>query len=82
VREVKRDPRLRESGRLIAFEFDGVSFPLEPKTVFYDWLYVTFLYPWREWARTFTRMPDSRTSSSIRTGLSTARLVPARCSCP
>jgi hypothetical protein len=51
VREAKRDPRLKESGSLIGFQFDGVSFPLEPKTVFYDWLYITFLYPWREWGQ-------------------------------
>jgi hypothetical protein len=51
VRDAKRDSRLKESGALIGFQFDRVSFPLEPKTVFYDWLYVTFLYPWREWGR-------------------------------
>jgi hypothetical protein len=45
----KRDPRLQESGRLIAFCFNGFSFPLEPKTIFYDWLYVTAIYPHREW---------------------------------
>jgi hypothetical protein len=45
----KRDPRLQESGRLIGFRFNGCSFPLEPKTIFYDWLYVTAIYPHREW---------------------------------
>lgn len=42
-REIKADKRLRESGGLIAFEFEGVRWPLEPKTVFYDWLYITGL---------------------------------------
>lgn len=36
----KKDERLRTSGRLIAFEFEGVRYPLEPKTIFYDWLYL------------------------------------------
>ena len=38
VRTAKRDPRLKESGRLTGFLFEGFKFPLEPKTVFYDWL--------------------------------------------
>lgn len=45
----KRDPRLQESGRLDAFRFNGFVFPLEPKTVFYDWLYINAIYPHREW---------------------------------
>ena len=51
AREAKRDERLRESGKLVAFEYDGIRWPLEPKTVFYDWLYIGCLYPHREWAR-------------------------------
>jgi hypothetical protein len=45
----KRDPRLQNSGPLTGFYFNGFSFPLEPKTIFYDWLYVTAIYPHREW---------------------------------
>ena len=45
----KRDPRLRDSGRLIRFEFDGVVFEREPKTAFYDWLYLNAVFPYREW---------------------------------
>lgn len=48
-RVAKRDPRLRDSGRLTAFEFNGRSFPLEPKTAFYDWLYIGAIFPHREW---------------------------------
>jgi len=48
-RSAKRDPRLRESGSLVAFEFEGVRFPLEPKTAFYDWLYLGAIFPHREW---------------------------------
>jgi hypothetical protein len=49
ARAAKRDPRLRESGALVEFEFEGQKFPLSPKTVFYDWLYLNALYPHREW---------------------------------
>jgi hypothetical protein len=45
VRSARKDPRLKESGKLVAFEFDGSRWPLEPKTFFYDWLYVTCIYP-------------------------------------
>ena len=51
AREAKRDERLRESGKLVAFEYDNFRWPLEPKTAFYDWLYINCLYPHREWAR-------------------------------
>jgi type I restriction enzyme M protein len=40
-RDAKRDDRLRSSGPLVGFDFGGDSFPLEPKTFFYDWLYAT-----------------------------------------
>lgn len=49
VRDAKRDERLKESGRLVGFKFESLSFPLEPKTVFYDWLYINALYEHREW---------------------------------
>ena len=42
-REAKMDERLRESGELVAFNFCGEDFPIEPKTAFYDWLYLTAL---------------------------------------
>jgi hypothetical protein len=51
VRDAKRDLRLRESGALTGFRFESVCFPTEPKTAFYDWLYITALYPHREWLR-------------------------------
>jgi hypothetical protein len=50
IGKAKRDPRLKESGNLIGFEFEGIQFPLEPKTVFYDWLYISFLNDYRDWA--------------------------------
>lgn len=45
----KKDPRLKESGILLGFEFFGVNWDLEPKTAFYDWLYINALRK-NEWA--------------------------------
>lgn len=39
----KRDDRLKNSGSIIAFEFDGKRFETEPKTYFYNWLYINAL---------------------------------------
>lgn len=41
--EVKKDSRLRNSGPLVSFELNNESWPLEPKTLFYDWLYMNAL---------------------------------------
>lgn len=42
-REAKKDPRLKESGQLIAFNALGREFPLTPKNYFYNWLYISAL---------------------------------------
>jgi hypothetical protein len=42
--EAKKDPRIRNSGDLVAFNFLGESFPITPVTAFYDWLYMTALF--------------------------------------
>lgn len=42
-REAKKDPRIQESGRLLHFDYFGTIWELEPKTAFYDWLYVNAL---------------------------------------
>ncbi len=42
-REAKKDGRLRNSGNLIEFNYFNRSFPLEPKSIFYDWLYIKTL---------------------------------------
>lgn len=39
-KEAKRDTRLRNSGKLIAFRYQNENFPLIPKTVFYDFIYI------------------------------------------
>lgn len=42
-RQIKRDERLKSSGRLTGFDFQGDTWGLEPKTAFYDWLYIKAL---------------------------------------
>ena len=42
-REAKRDERLRTSGKLIGFYFESMNFPSEPKTIFYDYIYLNAL---------------------------------------
>lgn len=49
AKTAKRDQRLKNSGPLVKFEFEGVVFDPEPKTAFYDWLYIKAIYPHREW---------------------------------
>jgi len=41
--EAKKDERLRESGQLITFRYNNRDWPLNPQTVFYDWLYLSAL---------------------------------------
>jgi hypothetical protein len=48
-KEAKRDPRIRDSGRLIGFRLEGKNYPISPTTVFYDWLYFQALFPHRDW---------------------------------
>ena len=40
----KKDERLKNSGRINAFEYDGKRFETEPKTYFYNWLYISALH--------------------------------------
>jgi hypothetical protein len=48
-RLAKTDPRLKNSGNLKEFKFFGEIWPLEPKTAFYDWLYINALHK-NQWA--------------------------------
>ena len=41
--KAKNDGRLKNSGDIIGFTCDGVGFAAEPKTFFYNWLYITAL---------------------------------------
>lgn len=42
-KEAKRDERLSSSGPLVSFNLYGVVWPLDPKSMFYDWLYISAL---------------------------------------
>lgn len=42
--DAKRDERLTKFGRLIKFKFFSFEFDLEPRTAFYDWLYINALH--------------------------------------
>ncbi|AZT89255.1 hypothetical protein ELD05_00355 [Caldicellulosiruptor changbaiensis] len=48
--EAKKDSRLRNSGKLIYFKYNETKWELEPKTLFYDWLYINALYNNKELA--------------------------------
>lgn len=47
-REAKKDERLKNSGKIIAFFIDGKTFETEPKTYFYNWLYINTLHLYNE----------------------------------
>lgn len=42
-RDAKRDHRLKSSGMLRKFCFEGKEFPLVPRTAFYNWIYINSL---------------------------------------
>ncbi len=50
-REAKKDPRIRNSGNLIGFNYFGMEWPIIPKTAFYDWLYISTLKPHKEYLK-------------------------------
>lgn len=47
-KEAKTDLRLRESGKVVGFRIWNIDFPTEPKTFFYNWLYVSALAQHKE----------------------------------
>lgn len=42
-RDAKRDPRLKSSGMLRNFYYEGNEFPVVPRTAFYNWIYINAL---------------------------------------
>ena len=44
LKEAKQDKRLQNSGDLISFCIDGEEWPLNPKTLFYDYIYAKALF--------------------------------------
>ena len=51
AREAKKDTRLQNSGDLQYFQLGDERWPLEPKTIFYDWLYLNALLQHPEHAK-------------------------------
>jgi len=49
--EAKRYDKLKTSGKLIAFNFQNMKWDLEPKSAFYDWLYIKALYPHKDFLK-------------------------------
>jgi hypothetical protein len=49
--EAKKDERLKNSGRVIGFNFFGVEWDIEPKSAFYDWLYIKALQNHQEYLK-------------------------------
>ncbi len=47
-RQAKKDERLKNSGKIIQFFYDGLTFKTEPKTYFYNWLYINALHLYDE----------------------------------
>jgi len=41
--KIKKDPRIKQSGKIVEFLFDGETFPNSPTTFFYNWLYLKAL---------------------------------------
>lgn len=54
-REAKRDPRLKQSGKMVSFYFSRRMFPIEPKNFFYNWLYVNVVNQHRDLAAELQR---------------------------
>ena len=46
--EGKQYGKLKESGNLISFILEGEEWPLEPKTLFYDYIYISSLFQNKE----------------------------------
>lgn len=43
-RFAKKDERINDSGKLVSFRLFGEDWSTEPKTFFYDWLYINAVY--------------------------------------
>jgi hypothetical protein len=49
--KAKKDERLKNSGNVIGFNFFGEKWDIEPKSAFYDWLYLKALYPHQDFLK-------------------------------
>lgn len=53
-KDTKRDERLKNSGKLIMFRFDGQDFPLIPESLFYNYIYLNAILENKELAEKIT----------------------------
>lgn len=49
--EAKKFHKLNPSGKLIGFKFEEEEWELEPKSAFYDWLYIKALHPHKDYLK-------------------------------
>ena len=49
--EAKKFHKINSSGKLMGFNFQGQEWDLEPKSAFYDWLYIKALYPHKDFLK-------------------------------
>lgn len=49
AKEARKDERIRSSGKIVSFSFDNYIFPTDPMSVFYDWIYIKSLLPYKNW---------------------------------
>lgn len=54
-KEARRDERLKESGKLIRFEFNNQKFSLVPKSLFYDYIYINAILESKELAESILK---------------------------
>lgn len=43
-KDAKKDERLKSSGNLVGFNYNDTVWEIDPKTLFYDWIYIRSLY--------------------------------------
>lgn len=43
AKQAKKDERIHTGSQLISFTFEGKDYPLIPRTIFYDWIYMNAL---------------------------------------
>ena len=55
----KRDERIKNSGNLKCFEFEDQIWELEPKSAFYDWIYIRALYPHMDYIKEYLTTYDA-----------------------
>ncbi len=71
-RQAKKDERLKNSGRIIKFFINGLTFQTESKTYFYNWLYINTLNLYDELTEHCFAMPGLSKKSGKHHAFSTS----------